>query len=112
MTDDLIARVERQLSGVVTVGSGTESERTGRQFIEAGDIEALVASVRALKAQAALDGKVIATVDVACPDFWRHVADVVRHDGDWPEAANHLDEMADALEERDAALAAGDGKGE
>ena len=49
---------------------------------------------------------VVEAVDVACPEFWHQAADMLRHECDWPEAANHLDDMADALEEREAALAA------
>ena len=58
MTDDLIARVERQLASVVTSSAGTPTEKTirdyGRTSVCREDIEALIARVRALEAQAAI----------------------------------------------------------
>ena len=59
MMDDLIPRVEQQLSAIITAGSGDVSERTLRQYgkriMEVKDIEALIARVRELEAQAAAD---------------------------------------------------------
>lgn len=58
MTDDLIARVETQLASVVTSSAGTPTEKTirdhGRTSVCREDIEALIARVRALEAQAAI----------------------------------------------------------
>ena len=66
MTDELVNRVERQLSAIITSGSGDVSERTLRQYgqriVNAEDIEALIARVRELEAQAALDAKVFDVV--------------------------------------------------
>ena len=59
--------------------------------------------IRTVETQGAADRAVVAAVDVACPEFWHNAADILRHDGDWPEAANHLDEMADALAAREKA---------
>jgi len=59
MTDDLIARVEQQLSAIITAGSGDVTERTirdhGQRIVVVEDIDALIARVRELEAQAAAD---------------------------------------------------------
>ena len=63
MMDDLIPRVEQQLSAIITAGSGDVSECTirdhGQRIVDANDIEALIARVRALEAQAAADARVV-----------------------------------------------------
>ena len=120
MTDDLIARIETQLASVVTSSAGTPTEKTirdhGRTSVCREDIEALIARVRALEAQAEI-GRLAQEYVVAVNA--EHETETLGLDQEAFEAEwDRRWDVADAAYERlrekvDVALAARDaGKGE
>jgi sugar phosphate isomerase/epimerase len=111
MTDDLIARVEQQLSAIITAGSDDVTERTirdhGQRIVVVEDIDALIARVRELEAQAERDAALREAIEAIGEMGFREIISALS--AYWSDS----DPLTDQVRElRDAALAEREGKGE
>ena len=119
MTDDLIARIETQLASVVTSSAGTPTEKTirdyGRTPVCREDIEALIASYRALEAQAVLYKKGVLDLAIeiggcTCGEEYTGrgliAPDCAWHQASTPEILEEVGLMDEYRRLLDAALAA------